>query len=459
MTYAVRVILFRMFCRKIKEFTRHGRRQLYMSHYSYEAVDSGGLRIAGSLDVPDQSEALRRIKEMGFFPTKIAEARGRKPKPARPANSLSREKSFAISIPFLSGHVRSGALTVFTRQLATLIDSGMPLLRGLRLLEEQETSPALKRLLQQVSQSIESGSSLSEALAAHPKIFDRLYVNMVRAGELGGALEITLRRLAEFREKSQKIRRKVVASLFYPVTVLFVATAIVAALMIFIVPKFQAVFQDLLHGDRLPALTTFVLNLSHGLAHHVLAIACSLAALFAAFQFVIHTRGGRLAFDRVKLSTPVVGTILRKTAITRFARTLGTLLNNGVPVLQALTVVRETAGNVIVGNVVGTIHESVKEGGTLSVPLRGSGVFPVMVAGMVDIGEQTGALPDMLMKIADGYDEEVDAAVTGLTSLIEPIMIILLAVIVGGIVVAMFLPLIKLIDHGFDSQPGSGGDM
>jgi type IV pilus assembly protein PilC len=295
---------------------------------------------------------------------------------------------------------------------------------------------------------------LSEALASHPKVFNLLYVNMVKAGEMSGALDVTLRRLAEFMEKAQKIKGKIKAAMFYPAAVIIVATAIVGVLMVYVIPKFQLVFEGLLNGASMPVVTLVLLKISEAIRSHILIVGISTFALIAAFLAVIHTKWGRQFLDGFKLKMPILGPVFRKVAISRFARTLGTLLSNGVPVLQALTIVKDTTGNVIVSNAISTLHESVKEGETIAMPLKASGVFPAMVAGMVDVGEQTGALPEMLMKIADNYDGEVDNAVSAMTSLLEPIMILLLALIVGSIVIAMYLPLIKIMENGLDNPQG-----
>jgi type IV pilus assembly protein PilC len=278
----------------------------------------------------------------------------------------------------------------------------------------------------------------------HPKIFNKLYINMVKAGELSGALEITLRRLADFMEKAQKIKGKVKAAMFYPVSVLVVSMGILTLLMLCIVPRFRVVFDGL--GAKMPPFTVFVFNLSSAVQHHFVMAAIGFVAFWVGLLFAIRTTNGRRLFDHFKLHAPVLGPVFRKLAISRFARTLGTLLGNGVPILQALNIVKETTGNVIVSRVISTVHDSVKEGETIAVPLKASGVFPAMVAGMVDIGEQTGALPDMLMKVADNYDDQVDNAVTSMTSLLEPIMIVFLAVVVGGIVIALFLPILSIIN-------------
>jgi len=349
--------------------------------------------------------------------------------------------------------VKQSVLAVFTRQLATLIEAGMPLLRGLRILREQEDSPAMRKILDNISDIIEGGGSLSEALAAHPKVFSGLYVNMVKAGELSGALEITLQRLAEFMEKAEKIRGKVKAAMFYPMSVMVVATGILTLLMVYIIPKFREVFDGF--GMPLPAFTRFVLALSNAMRADFLWILAGAGVVWLAFWLIGRTVSGRRFFDHVKLSLPVFGPVFKKLAISRFARTLGTLLCNGVPILQALNIVKETTGNVVVSRVIANVHDSVKEGETIALPLKASGVFPAMVAGMVDIGEQTGALPNMLMKVADNYDDQVDNAVTSMTALLEPIMLVFLAVVVGSIVLAMFWPIIVLVNGGgIDHGPG-----
>jgi type IV pilus assembly protein PilC len=357
----------------------------------------------------------------------------------------------------LSGRVKSKVLTAFTRQLATLVDAGLPLLRGLRVLQKQEKNVTLKDIVGELAMSIEGGSTFSEGLAQHPKVFNRLYVNMVKAGELGGVLEVVLARLADFMEKAQKIKGKVIAAMFYPVAVLVVAVIILAVLMVWVVPRFKEIFKDMLPGSQLPSFTRFVLGISDAIAHHFVYSAIAIALVVVAFMLAIRTRLGRRLFDKFKLNMPVLGAVISKVAISRFTRTLGTLVSSGVPILQALTIVKETSGNVIVGNAVASVHESVKEGETITAPLEASNVFPPMVISMVDVGEQTGALPEMLMKIADNYDEEVDNAVAAMTSLLEPVMIVFLAVIVGSIVIALFLPLITLMDKMGDADKENAG--
>lgn len=421
-----------------------------MPSYSYEAVDASGMLNKGSLEVLNQSEALQRIKEMGLFPTAV------RPDGIRPAKAITvsaRPRRFQLRFPRTFCRVKPSSLAVFTRQLATLVDVGMPLLRSLRMLERQETNREFKRVIGAVAQSIESGSSLAEALSAHSKVFNRLYVNMVRAGETGGIVDQVLRRQADFMEKAERIKGKVKSAMFYPASVMVVAAGIVTLLMAFVIPRFESVFSGLMGGRPLPAFTLAVFRISGIFKDHILVVGGVLAVLFVAFQLFIATRTGRYWFDGFKLFVPVVGRVFRKVSLARFSRTLGTLLASGVPVLQALSIVKETTGNAVVGTMVGKIHASVKEGGTMTDPFKASKIFPEMVGGMVDVGEQTGALPDMLIKIADTSDEEVDNSVTAMTSLLEPVMLVFLAVIVGSIVIAMFLPLIAIIQDF-----GGGGD-
>src|SRR5436190_5234161 len=438
-----------------------------MPKFNHVAMDSRGKETKGTLDVGSQNEAISRLKEMGYFPTKVVEADKTKEKPdkktkAGPADAKGKKKggiNINIKIPGLSGRVKPKVLTTFTRQLATLVDAGLPLLRGLRVLERQERNPTLKQIINELALAIEGGSTFSEGLAQHPKVFNRLFVNMVKAGELGGVLEVVLNRLSEFMEKAQKIRGKVKAAMFYPCAVIFVAVTILTVLMVFVIPKFEAVFKDMLEGRGLPAFTQFVLSVSRAVAGHFVITLISIVAFFIGLKLFVRTRFGRRLFDRLKMNFPVFGPVISKVAISRFTRTLGTLVSSGVPILQALTIVRETSGNVVVADAVSSVHESVKEGETITAPLEASNVFPPMVISMVDVGEQTGALPEMLMKIADTYDDEVDNAVSAMTSLLEPIMIVILAVIVGSIVIALFLPLISLIDNlGNPSDAKKGED-
>ena len=435
-----------------------------MPKYNYVALDARGNETKGSIEVGSQNEAIGRVKEMGLFPTKIIEAdredkaATKKAKAKAPVRAKAGGKkgglNLNIKIPGLGGGVKPKVLTTFTRQLATLVDAGLPLLRGLRVLEKQERSANLKSILAELATSIEGGSTFSEALAQHPKVFNKLFVNMVKAGELGGVLEVVLKRLAEFSEKAQKIKGKVKAALFYPVAVLIVAIGIMILLMTFVVPKFKDVFAGM--NITMPGFTLFVLAVSDVIKNNILGTMGGVAVFVVLFLLFIKTKFGRYVWDKFQLIMPVLGPVISKVAISRFTRTLGTLVSSGVPILQALTIVKETAGNVIIANAVGQVHESVKEGETITAPLEASRVFPPMVVSMVDVGEQTGALPEMLLRIADNYDEEVDNAVSAMTSLLEPIMIIFLAVLVGSIVIAMFMPLIAMISN-LSGEGDSGG--
>ena len=436
-----------------------------MPNYTYVAVNArDGKETKGTLDVASQNEAIGRLKEMGLLPTRIVETEkakqkdkpDKKAKTAPKAKGKGKAKGINLKIPGFGGKVKTKVLTTFTRQLATLVDAGLPLLRGLRVLEKQERNATLKGIISDLAASIEGGSTFSEALAQHPKVFNRLFVNMVKAGELGGVLEVVLARLSEFMEKAQKIKGKVVAAMFYPVAVLIVAMAILMILMIKVIPSFEQVFKGMGEGRPLPGFTVFVLSISRTVKDNIIVTLIVVVSVVVAFNLFVRTKFGRLVWDKFKLKVPVVGPVVSKVAISRFTRTLGTLVSSGVPILQALTIVKETAGNVIISNAVNSVHESVKEGETITSPLEASGIFPPMVISMVDVGEQTGALPEMLLKISDNYDEEVDNAVAAMTSLLEPIMIVFLAVVVGSIVIAMFLPLIDLMNSLGGSGEGSG---
>jgi type IV pilus assembly protein PilC len=431
-----------------------------MSNFTYIAVDPRGLELRGTLEVSDPKEALRRVKEMGLFPTRIFEGASQK----RAWSRMNRGQRSAIggrtrSVLTIGRRVKAGSLMVFTRQLATLIEAGMPLLRGLRILHEQEENPRLKEIIGELASRIEEGSQLAEAIATYPKVFNGLYLNMVKAGELGGALDVTLRRLADFLEKAARIKGKIKAALFYPAAVLVVSVVIMGILMEYVIPRFKEVFDGLLGGMALPAFTRFVFGCSDAVKHHAFSVLVLVAGLTGVAWFSLQTQFGRKSFDYAKLKMPLLGPLFRKSAISRFSRTLGTLIANGVPILQALNIVKETAGNLVVRNVVSQIHDAVKEGETMAPRLKASGVFPVMVAGMVDVGEQTGALPEMLLKVADNYDEEIDNAANAMNSLLEPILIVLLAVIVGSIVIAMFLPILHLISHGMGGEADRPGNI
>jgi len=428
-----------------------------MPKFKYVALDSRGKESQGEIDAESQTVAITRIREKGLFPTNVTEAGAAKAaKKAMPgAKGGGSGLKMELKIPVLFSRVKPKELMVFTRQLATLVDAGLPLVRCLTVLEKQEKNPALKKALSEMAESIQSGSTFSECLSHHPKIFNKLYVNMGKAGEVGGVLDQVLLRLAEFMEKAQKIKSKVTSAMVYPIVVMCMAILIVTGLMIFIIPKFKEIFSDLLGGAALPALTQMVMGASNTLVGtidlgfmrvpQILVVFAVIVAIVFAIKMLAKTKTGGYVADMVKLRLPVFGVLVRKTAIARFTRTLGTLMSSGVPVLQALNIVRDTSGNEVIARAVTVIHDAVKEGENMTPPIEASGVFPPMVVSMVQVGEETGALPEMLMKIADSYDDDVDNTVAGLTSILEPLLIVFLALVVGTIVIALFLPLINII--------------
>ena len=421
-----------------------------MPRYTYVAVDARGRESTGLVDASSTNEAIGQLRQAGFFPTNVSEEgkAGAVGKPAqRAARTLRTEQAPRSKnlVVFQRKSIKPKTLMIFTRQLATLIDAGLPLLRGLNVLAKQERDSVLKNAINQVADSVQSGSTFSEGLAQHPRLFNDLYVNMVRAGEVGGVLELVLTRLAEFQEKAQKVKNKVAAAMVYPIIVLLLALGIMIFLLIFIVPRFETIFHDMLGDKPLPAITLFVIGISDFMQEHWTVLLGVSIVLLAAGKVAARTRAGRAALDRLKLRAPLFGDLIRKTSISRFSRTLGTLVTSGVPILQALDITRETAGNMVIARAISQVHDSVKEGDSLTQPLEASGAFPPMVISMIDVGEETGQLPEMLLKIAEVYDDEVDNSVAALTSLLEPIMIVLLALIVGTIVIALFMPLVSII--------------
>ena len=433
-----------------------------MATFQFIAKDSAGQERRGTIDAGDRAGAIAAIRAQGLFPTAIGEVKGGgAPAPAKagkkpakaPAEKAPGGKkkglgSMEIKLPaFLRGRVKTKDLTSFTRQLATLVNAGLPLMRCIEVMKKQKMAPAMKDCLDGISEGIAGGATFSESLTAYPKIFDNLYINMVKAGEAGGVLEVVLNRLAEFAEKAQKIKNKVKGAMIYPSVVLVAAIGITAFLLLTVIPKFKQVFDDLLGGAELPPITQFVMGLADFVQNNGLAVAAAVVALVVGKKLLNKTEKGAYFFDKLRLKMPVIGSLVSRTAIGQFSRTLGTLLSSGVPILQALVIVRDTTANRVVRRAVQTVHDAVKEGESMTDPLASSGVFPPMVVSMVQVGEETGALPDMLTRIANTYDDEVDNAVAGLTSAIEPALIIFLAVVVGTIVIAMFLPMIKIISQ------------
>jgi type IV pilus assembly protein PilC len=369
------------------------------------------------------------------------------PKPAAAGVALRAAAAKKKSRPMTFGRVlNSKGLTIFTRQLATLVKAGMPILRSIEVLARQEKRAGFKIVLEEIADTIRSGGNFSEGLAAHPKLFDRLYVNMVRAGEAGGVLSTVLERLSVFNEKSERIKGKVKSAMIYPAIISSVAVAIVSVLMVVVVPQFQAIFTGMLKGQPLPALTQLLLSVSFFMRDNFLLTVAAAAGVYFGFGLFKKTKPGARVIDWLLIHAPVIGDLMLKATVARFTRTFGTLLASGVPILQALIITRDTSGNVHVANALNLVHDRVKEGDNVAKPLEATAIFPGMVTSMIEVGEETGSMPDMLTRIADSYDEEVDNAVAGLTSVIEPIMIVFMAVVVGTIVIALFLPLVSIIE-------------
>jgi type IV pilus assembly protein PilC len=443
-----------------------------MPKFKFVALDPNGKTVSGNVESESEAEATQLIEGKGYSISTIEAHSGngtpgaaqpaRRSPPARATAAGSRKGKASkskpvkglegrkrakkqVTKPSILNKVKTKELMTLTRQLATLVNAGLPLVRGLEVLRRQEKNPLLNYALGDMGESINAGSTFAEAMIQHPKIFDKLYVNMVKAGELGGVLDTVLLALAEFMEKMQKIKNKVISAMVYPVVVLVMAMGILTFLMIYIIPKFQAIFDDILDGQPLPMLTRVVMWCSSNMVTGLPWIILTLGGIVGLVTYAKNTERGRFVLDTIKLKSPLFGSLIQKTAIARFSRTLSTLMNSGVPVLQALTIVGETSGNAVISQGVASIHDAVKEGESMAPPIDATGLFPPMVVSMVEVGEETGDLPQMLSRIAETYDDEVDNAVSALTSIIEPIMIIFLAVIVGSIVIALFLPLIQII--------------
>lgn len=412
-----------------------------MNLFRYCAVNANGQETAGTVEAPTLAAATDLLKRQGLFPTHLAEKSGRRQ--AVQANATG------PATGFLSPRLKGKALCEFTRQLSTLLEAGMPLLRSLRLLQQQQSDPVGRQVLGGLAEAIEGGSSFSEALGRYPRSFDRLYVSMARAGEVSGALDQVLDRQAEYLEKRRRLGKKVKGALAYPTVVCLVALLITAGLMIFIVPKFAKMFEEMLNGAPLPALTRWVIGASDVLMHRVHWVALTVVGLVVAFRLIRATEAGGVLTDRLFLRLPGFGRLLRMSACAQFCRTLGTLAQSGVPILSALQIVRNACGNRVIAHAVQSLHDAVKEGESMSGTMGKTGAFPGILTGMVQVGEETGALPEMLTRVAGTYEEEVDVAVEALTSLIEPVMILVLAVLVGTIVIALFLPLIFMIKSSF----------
>jgi type IV pilus assembly protein PilC len=419
-----------------------------MPKFHYIALDQNGQETAGDLDAASEADAINQLRQSGLYPTSVAaEGQGQAAAIKKRAKTSTKGKAKVVKVG-ANAKVKSKTLMVFTRQLATLIDSGLPLLRGLTVLGRQEPHLIMKGTINTLAENVQTGSTFSESLQQYPRIFNKLYINMVKAGELGGVLELVLNRLAEYQEKAQKLKNKVVAAMVYPIIVMCIASAIMVFLMLVIVPRFETIFEDMLGSkDKLPELTKWVIGFSRNMYDYKWYLLGGVIGGVLFWRMLAASKGGRRWIDRTKLKLPLFGDVQRKTAISRFTRTLGTLVTSGVPILQALNITRDTAGNTIISDAITKVHDAVKEGESMVAPLEASGVFPPMVISMVDVGEETGQLPEMLLKIADVYEDEVDNSVSALTSMLEPLMIVILALVVGVIVMALFLPLIDVIKN------------
>ena len=417
-----------------------------MPIFTYQAMDRQGKEVKDEIEATSHEEAVALIRKKGFYPTNVKQKSDKKGKrSATTAVVKQKGKSKAL------GGVSAKQLTQFTRQLSTLCDAGLPLVRSLKILEGQMKPGSLKNSLIDVTEDVQAGTSLSEAFSKHPKIFDKLYVNLVRAGEAGGVLDVILQRLADFKEKAEKLKARVKGALVYPVAVMCVAGGILLFIMYWIIPKFVDMFKEMGMKNGLPLPTLLLQELSNFVVHFWFLIPVFIGGLIFAFKMISRSEAGRLTLDRLQIRLPLFGTIARKAIISRFSRTLGTLIASGVPILEALSIVKEATGNAVIGAAVADVHDSIREGDTIAEPLRQSGVFDEVVIHMIEVGEETGELDKMLMKVADNYDNEVDAAVSGLMSLFEPLLIIGLGLTVGFIVVALFLPLIDMMNSMGDA--------
>jgi len=411
-----------------------------MPTYHYEAMDAKGKEVKDVIEALSNEEAISKIRNLGYFPTKIREKGGRRRKAAgAKAKGPQRPRG-------TGGKVAVKILTQFTRQLSTLQDAGLPILRSLRILEQQQKPGTLKNVCRAVADDVEAGATLSEAMARYPKTFNNLYTNMVSAGEAGGVLDLILNRLSDFMEKAQKLKRKIVGAMIYPICVMTIALGIVMGIMIVVVPKFKKIFGDL--DTELPRVTEMLLEVSDWIAKQygwawIVGIPIGIVMLVRLIRL---SESGRYVLDSVNVKIPGVGQLITKTSIARWTRTLGTLVAAGVPILEALNITKETAGNEVYRRALGNVHDSIRKGEAFAEPLRKSRVCDSIVVNMIDVGEETGDLDKMLTKIADNYDDEVDVAVASMVSMMEPLLVVFLGGVCGFIVVALFMPMVSMIE-------------
>lgn len=412
-----------------------------MSVFQYNAVDNKGQSVKNRIEASTSDEAIAKIRGLGHFLTSMKEINVRKKSDETSAANTPRKKRGEISISF--GRVKSKELTIFTRQLATLQDAGLPIIRGLMILASQMKKGLLKKTTRKVIEDIEGGSTLSGAFAKNPRVFDKLYINIVRAGETSGSLDIILQRLADYQEKIERLVRKIISAMIYPTVVAVVAVSIVIGLMIFIIPNFAKIFEEM--NLELPAPTKMLITMSMFLKTQWIFIPSIPFGVFILYKLAGKIKTLRLLIDKTKFKLPIFGNIINKSTVSRFTRTLATLTSSGVPILDALNTVKDATGNAAMAQAIHNIHNSIRSGENIAKPLRASKICNEMVVNMVEVGEETGELDKMLSKVADNYDDEVDRAVEAMVSLIEPIMIVFLGGTVGFIVIAMFVPLIKIM--------------
>jgi type IV pilus assembly protein PilC len=405
-----------------------------MMEYVYEALDRSGKQIKGTMDATSDEVIVEKLRDMGFYPLRVS--------PHRAKHGSKVEITAWPVLKWIFQRIKTRHIMTFTRQLATLIDAGLPIMRSLAILREQVESAMFKDRIRAMVSDIESGASLSEAMAKHPRVFDKLYVNMVRAGEIGGVLEAVLNKVAEFLEKREALKSKVKSAMMYPFVVMCLAGGIVTFILLTIVPKFQGIFGQL--GGTLPRPTQLLIDLSDILVHETWILCVAIALIVMIFKLLNKHPNSKYYLDRIKLRIPVFGELFKKIAITRFAGTLSTLINAGVPILQALDIVRDSSGNEVIARAMTKVHQSVRDGETIHEPLSQCDIFPPLVVHMMAVGEETGAIDLMLVKVAETYEREVDDTVNALTSILEPVLIVCLGALVGGIVVALYLPLFNV---------------
>jgi type IV pilus assembly protein PilC len=410
-----------------------------MPVFQYVALDSQGVEIKDEIDALSEKEAISKIRTMGYFPTKVRPKGATKGTAGRAGAKPKRRRG-------AGARVKVKHITQFARQLSTLQDAGLPILRSLRILEEQQKAGNFKRIIGYVADDIEGGSTLSEAFAKYPRAFDRLFVNMVAAGEAGGVLDLILARISDFKEKALRLKGRVKGAMIYPCVVMTAAFGIVMGLMTFVIPTFEGVLKEMV-GGKLNPVTTTVLGISHWIAYEygwAVMISIPIGTIIT-LRLIRRVRPGRVVLDTIKLKLPIIGQLSSKISITRWTRTLGTLISAGVPILDAINVTRETAGNEVYANMLSNVHNSIRQGDTFASPLKASKTVDLLVANMVAVGEETGDLDKMLLKVADQYDEQVDVLVGGLMSMLEPLIILVLGSTVMVIVLAVFLPMIQVI--------------